>query len=120
MSITITRTYQSEEGVIHTLTLDPRVEQIINEALTGAKQTGGSFAIPPEDIKKLYQSISKRVEELTEQGLTPIIVCSQNIRMYFRRLIESVFPNVAVLSYNELIPTIKIESVGGVSLENED
>ncbi len=120
LSITITRTYQSEEGVIHTLTLDPRVEQIISEALAQAKQKGGSFAIPPEAVQKLYQSISKRVEELTEQGLTPIIVCSQNVRMYFRRLIESIFPNVAVLSYNELIPTIKIESIGGVSLENED
>ncbi len=117
---TITKLYQTEEGVINALTLDPKVEQMIDEAVRRAKTTGEGFAIPPDAIKKLYNSISKRSEEVISRGLTPIIVCSPSVRMYFRKLIESIYPNITVLSYGELTPTIQIESLGGINLENED
>ena len=117
---TITKLYQTEEGVINALTLDPKVEQMIDEAVRRAKTTGEGFAIPPDAIKKLYNSISKRSEEVISRGLTPIIVCSPSVRMYFRKLIESIYPNITVLSYGELTPTIQIESLGGINIENED
>ena len=117
---TITKLYQTEEGVINALTLDPKVEQMIDEAVRRAKTTGEGFAIPPDAIKKLYNSISKKSEEVISRGLTPIIVCSPSVRMYFRKLIESIYPNITVLSYGELTPTIQIESLGGINLENED
>ncbi len=117
---TITKLYQTEEGVINALTLDPKVEQMIDEAVRRAKTTGEGFAMPPDAIKKLYNSISKRSEEVISRGLTPIIVCSPSVRMYFRKLIESIYPNITVLSYGELSPTIQIESLGGINIENED
>jgi len=120
LSSIITKLYQTEEGVINALTLDPKVEQMIDEAVRRAKTTGEGFAIPPDAIKKLYNSISKRSEEVISRGLTPIIVCSPSVRMYFRKLIESIYPNIAVLSYGELTPTIQIESLGGINLGNED
>lgn len=120
LSTTITRLFQTGEEEIRALTLDPRTEQVFDEALKQARQKGGDFIIPPDAITKLYKSISKRSEDVLSQGLSPVILCSPSVRMYFRKLIEPVFPNVIVLSYNEITPTTKIESMGGVSIEDED
>ena len=120
LSTTITRLFQTGEEEIRALTLDPRTEQVFDEALKQARQKGGDFIIPPDAINKLYKSISKGSDDALSQGLSPIILCSPSVRMYFRKLIEPVFPNVIVLSYNEITPTTKIESMGGVSIEYED
>ncbi len=120
LSSTITKLYQTEEGVIQAITVDPKIEQMFDEALKQARTTGTRFAIPPDTVNKIYKSISKRSEGAISQGFTPIIICSPNFRVYFRKLIEAIFPNVVVLSYSELTPTIKIESLGRISLENED
>ena len=120
LSSTISNLFQSAEGKINALTLDPKIEQIIDETIKQAQSNGREFAIPPDVMSKLYKSISKKAEDVLSQGLTPIIVCSPSVRMFFRKLIESIFPNVIVLSYGELSPKIQIESLGGITLEDED
>jgi len=120
LSATITKIFQTEEGEVRALTLDPKTEQIFDEAIKQARQKGGEFIIPPNAINKLYKSISKKYEEILSQGLSPIILCSPNIRMYFRKLIEPVFPGIIILSYSEISPSIKIESMGGVCIENDN
>jgi len=47
---------------------------------------------------------------------TPIILCSPAIRMYVRELTERYFPQVPILSYNELDANIEIQSVGVVNI----
>ena len=48
---------------------------------------------------------------------SPIILCSPAIRMYLRELTERFFPQVPILSYNELDANIEVQSVGVVNVD---
>ncbi len=118
LSTTITKMYQNEQGVITALTLDPKIERMIEEGSRQASQAGVAYSMPPEMLTRLYQSLSKQVESMISRGYTPLIIVSPSIRLHLRRMIVSAFPNLVVLSYNELTPTVQVESAGGVRIEN--
>ncbi len=48
---------------------------------------------------------------------TPIILCSPAVRMYVRQLTERYFPQIPILSYNELETNVEVQSVGVVNIE---
>ena len=65
----------------------------------------------------MVQRIGAEAEQLMNIGKTPVILCSPAVRMHVRHLIERFFPQMPVLSYNELEPSIEIQSVGVVNNE---
>ena len=42
------------------------------------------------------------------------------VRMYFKRLVEKLLPNLTVLSYNELDPKTEIQSSGTLTVSDEN
>jgi len=117
LSNTITQMYIAEDGKIHTLIIDPRLEQAIDEAARQAQQTGGIMSLPPDVMQKLLLKISEKVDEMISKGYTPLIITSPAIRMHVRALIETVIPGMVVLSFSEILPTVQIESEGGISTD---
>jgi flagellar biosynthesis component FlhA len=51
--------------------------------------------------------------------LAPVCICSPNIRLALRRLIDSAYPTLAVISYTEVLPTTELVSVGTVRLQDD-
>ena len=45
-------------------------------------------------------------------GNQPVILCSSPIRLIFRRLIERTYPQIAIMSYNEVTNNVKLKTVG--------
>jgi flagellar biosynthesis protein FlhA len=43
-----------------------------------------------------------------------VLLCSARIRRHLRRLAEQSIPQLAVCSYNEIAPGIRVETVGVV------
>ena len=41
------------------------------------------------------------------------------VRLHFKRLTERSIPGLIVLSYNEIVPDVKVRSVGVVSVPDE-
>ncbi len=112
---TITQIFKSDDGKIHAMTLDPRNEQMIDELIKQAAQTGARASLPPDVIQTLTQKTAAKVEEMISKGFTPIILTAPGIRMHFHSMIEPIIPGLVVLSYSELTPTIQVESEGGIS-----
>ena len=48
-------------------------------------------------------------------GKTPIIITSPIVRMYFKRLTEDYYPDLVVVSYNEVESNVELQSVGMVT-----
>ena len=42
-------------------------------------------------------------------------MCSPRLRSHFKKFTERNYPGLAVLSYNEVIPQVKVQSIGVVS-----
>lgn len=115
LSSTITQIFVSDDGKIHALTLDPRNEQMIDDAVKQAVQAGGTMSLPPDVMQKLAKQLSEKIEEMISKGYQPIIITSPGIRMHFHSLIEPLLPGMIVLSYRELTPTVQVESEGGIT-----
>ena len=57
------------------------------------------------------------MEQVSFMEQTPIILCSPAVRMYVRQLTERYFPQIPILSYNELEANVEVQSVGVVNIE---
>jgi len=97
------------------ITLDPGLEQQIMGSVQQTDQ-GSYLALDPNTTQKIFDSLNTEISKLTSMGLQPIILTSPIVRIYFKRLVEQIAPNLVVLSYNELDPNAEIQSIGMVSL----
>jgi flagellar biosynthesis protein FlhA len=110
-------THQMAEGdVLKVITVSGRVEKIIAD---GVQQTehGNYLSVDPMDSQKIIEAIAKQIEELAVVGQSPVILCSPAVRMYIRQMTERYFPQVPILSFNELEANVEVQSVGVVNVE---
>lgn len=97
------------------LTLDAGLEQTIMDSIQQTEY--GSFLnIDPRIAQNIINNLLREVQKLTAIGEQPIVLASPVVRIYFKRLTEQVAPGLIVLSYNELDPSIEVQSVGMVNL----
>ena len=112
----ISNQYFFSNEITSVITLDPKVEQEIMNAVKQTEQ-GSYLALDPEYTQKLMISLKEEMSKLEELGRTPIIITSPIVRMYFKRLTEEQFKNLHVLSYNEIDSDVELQSVGMVTVE---
>jgi len=99
------------------ITLDKDVEELILGSIRQDDQ-GSYLAIEPSFVLKIRSSLAKLVNNLSMKGITPIVLTSPMVRMYFKKLIEDHFSFLPVLSYNELEASVEVQSVGMVTLSD--
>jgi flagellar biosynthesis protein FlhA len=111
----ITAGYLDEERTLHAITIDPGTEQEILESLAQTPD-GERLAMEPSRAEELVGALSREVEKSTSLGHRPVLICSTRIRRHVRGLIEQAFPQLPVLSYNEIAPGIRVDTTGSVEL----
>lgn len=112
LSRAICKPYQTEEGEIPVFTISPDLEKSISNGIVNSEQ-GSYLALEPRQAKDLMNRFRQTVEGSGSAG-NPVILCSGNVRMYVRQLLERFLPNVAILSHNEIPPNIRVLSLGMV------
>lgn len=104
-----------QEMNLHCVTLDPEVEDIIQKAIRSTE--GGTYlALDPEVINQITDSASKQLERLISSGHHPVILCSAQVRYHVFNILKPSINGITVISYNEIVTSIKIESLGVISL----
>ncbi len=96
------------------VTLDPVAEQDIMNSVKQTEQ-GAYITLDPEKTQRLMQSVRVEAEKLENLGKNPIIVTSPIVRMYFKRLTKDYYPDLIVISYNEIESNVELQSVGMVT-----
>ncbi len=100
----------SDTGELLVITMTQEVEQ---EIAKGINPDGESLTLNPDFVKKLMDSLNAEFENAIKQtGNQPVILCSSPIRLIFRRLIERTYPQITIMSYNEVTNNVKAKSVG--------
>ncbi|MGG0283737.1 flagellar biosynthesis protein FlhA [Peribacillus butanolivorans] len=112
----ITNSFIVEENRIKVITLSGKVEKTIAD---GVQQTehGNFLSLDPNISQSILEAIAAKLDELTLMEHHPILLCSPAVRMYTRQLTERYFPNVPILSYNELESNVEVQSVGVVNID---
>lgn len=96
------------------ITLDPKLEQMLLDSLQKT-ETGTYLSLDPAITNTILGSLSRQVQKLVQLGQQPIVLASPVVRLYFKKLADQSIPGIVVLSYNELDPSLEIQSVGVVS-----
>ena len=109
---TITRKF-CENGQMRVVTLDAELEKIIVSSLTRSEQ-GVYLALSPEVLQKIITQLAEQMKKFQELSQRPIILTSHVVRVYFARLIEQFYPNVYVLSFNEIANNVQIQAIGNI------
>lgn len=103
------------ERPVPVIMMDPDLERRFLESMIDGVD-GKQIALHPDDLKKLSRSLGELADRAVAKGRTPIILTSATLRPYVRRLVERLYPRIAVISYSELYPGTEVESLGVVSL----
>ena len=114
LSRTICKQNLSDTGELLAITLSPDVENVIAQ---GISPDGQSLTLDPDFTRKLLDGLNYELEKaIKSNGTQPVILCSSPIRLPFRRLIERTYPQIFVMSYNEISNNTKAKSVGVVQV----
>ncbi len=116
---TITRQYVGADQRIDLVTLDPNVERALADAIQQTEH-GSFLAVEPNVAEKIIGRLTGLMEKFTSMSRQPVVLCSSRIRTHFRKLIERFIPDLAVLSYEEILNHVQIRSLGTVELSDAD
>ncbi|WP_432612291.1 flagellar biosynthesis protein FlhA [Carboxydocella thermautotrophica] len=114
LSRQITRQF-ARDGQIAVLTLAPELEQQLRENLQQTEH-GSYIALDPMSAQKFYTSLQNAVNQQWQRGIQPVLLCPPLLRIYIRRIVERVLPDLPILSYNELEGNVQIQAVGTVTI----
>jgi flagellar biosynthesis protein FlhA len=108
----------AEDGLLSVITVDPRLESLLGEAVRRGED---AYALlDPNTVAKIYTSLTKQMQTAQASGLHPIVLCSPPVRLALKRLTERAAPQLVVLSYSEIAPGLRVESIGQISTTDAD
>lgn len=111
---TITRKF-CQGGQMRVLTLDAELEKVIVTSLTKGEQ-GVYTALSPDTMQSLISQVGEGIKKFNDLSQDVVILTSQVIRIYLYRLLEQFYPNVYVLSFQEIANNVQIQSIGNIAL----
>ena len=111
---TITRRF-CEHGQLRVVTLDAEVEKRVISSLSKNEQ-GIYLAMGPDLMQQIVTQLAEFIKKFNDLSQTPIVLTSQVIRIYLSRMLSQFYPNLYVLSFNEITSDVQIQSLGNVTL----
>lgn len=108
---TIAARYMAENQ-LNVAIIQPQIEEIVLQSIQ--KTTTGSYPVlKPDVVTQIFDAVAN-MQMQVEANQPFVILASPKIRLAFRKLIAFNFPNLAVLSLNEIPNEITIETIGSI------
>ena len=114
LSRQITNLYTEEDNKLYAVTLDPQLEEELNQSLEQSDQ-GNYLALDPQRAQNIIEKIAQTLQPLLQQGHEPILLTAPPIRRPIKELSYRSFEELVVLSYNELQNDLDLQILGTVN-----
>lgn len=108
--------YTDKDETLTVLTIDPRLEETLIGALHHSEY-GSFLAVDPSVGEKILSQLQEYIPYFKKINSPVIVLCSPRLRPHFKRFTERNYPNVVVLSYNEVVSQVKVQSIGIISVD---
>jgi flagellar biosynthesis protein FlhA len=115
MSLTLSNLYREPDGQIHAFTLAPQLESKLRESLN-TSDNGFVFQIDANTAQSILRSIGEQMESLAKSGHMPILLCSRELRLAVRKLVEMSFNSLVVMAFSEISTGTKVTAHGMVEI----
>ena len=118
---TISRLYAEQDNNgkfrLFCVTLDPVVGDLINGYIDRGPG-GTTMSVPPQVANAIAAAVGKTAEPLLAAGHQLVVLTAPTVRAGLKQILAGHLPNTAVLSYNEVVEDLDVESMGLVQLEH--
>ncbi|PIR20307.1 MAG: EscV/YscV/HrcV family type III secretion system export apparatus protein [Deltaproteobacteria bacterium CG11_big_fil_rev_8_21_14_0_20_47_16] len=113
----ITHKYAGSSNTLAVYLLDPEIEEMIRNSIRRTEK-GNYLALEPEVTQEIVEAVGKEIAShpFPPGARPPVILTTADIRRYFRKIIELEFPQLSVLSYQELSENLRIQPIARVDL----
>jgi flagellar biosynthesis protein FlhA len=110
--------YEVEPNKLLAMTFEPKLEQTLVGRVKRSQFDIG-MVMDPSLTEGIITEIEPKIREMTEKGLSPVIVTTSELRLAFRRFMEPSYPQLVVLAYQELPSETQIEPFGAITLPGQ-
>ncbi len=109
----ISQLYTEPDGAIHVVSLHPATEHVILDASRQSEQTG-QVVLDPSFTQEFMGRLDAALRGAYGSGAPPVLLVPTPVRFFVKRLVEPSYPNLAVMGYTEVSPSVRIQSAGTV------
>lgn len=117
MARNITKQIQNYDGSVSVLIMDPKVERLIVESIQATPQGMTYLSLDPAVSDRIAEKIKRSFEDGMARGYQPVLLCSQTIRRFVKRLTDRISNSIMVVSNGEIAPNTKVLSLGTIRLD---
>ena len=113
----ITHKYAGHVNTLAVYLLDPSIEELVRNSIRTTEK-GNYLALEPETTQEIVEAVGKEIAShpFPPGAKPPVILTTAEVRRYFRKIIELEFPQLSVLSYQELSENLRIQPIARVAL----
>jgi flagellar biosynthesis protein FlhA len=104
----ISMKYRAPDGAIHAVALAPDLDTRLGASVMVQPGYVG-LELSGSDSRLLVESIDRAIRSLAVQRYQPILLCTTRIRLALRNLTERHLPQLTVLSYEEILPSVSVQ-----------
>lgn len=115
LSRQLSRQYVDKEDSLTVFTIDPRLEETMINSVHQSEY-GAFLALDPQVGENVLSQIREFMGNFKRMEKEPVSLCSPRLRAHFKKFTERNYPNLAVLSYNEVISQVKVQSIGVINV----
>ena len=108
LSRAISMRYRAPDGAIHAVALAPELDTRLGASVMVQPGYVG-LELSGSDSRMLIESIDRALRSLSLQRYQPILLCTTRIRLALRNLTERHIPQLTVLSYEEILPSVSVQ-----------
>ena len=101
---------------LYCVTVDPALEDLINGYIDRGP-SGTTMSIPPQVANRIATAVSETAQPLLGASHQLVVLTSPTVRGQLKQILEPHLPGVVVLSYNEVVKGLDVESMGLIQLE---
>lgn len=111
LSRQLMKQYQSIDGILSVITLDPKLESDLISCLQDTPD-GEHLIIDPIKMQGILRAVQEEIGKTIHKQ--PVILCSPRLRKHIKNLVIKAFPTIGILSYQEISPEVEVQAVGVV------
>lgn len=110
-------TYKFTEGrsFLSVYILDHEIENLVRSSIK-LTSAGSYLALDQDSTGRILQKLREVVTQTPVEGQAPVLITAMDVRRFVRKMIEPEFPELHVMSYQEVTEDVKIQPLARISL----
>ena len=106
----IVKSHANPQGELTAYLVEPSAEQTVESAVEHSEHNS-VLSLAPQAAREFVGRLTRKLERPDSLA---IVLTNPSIRYFVKQLLETAFPEVAVLSHNEVPPEVRVKSLGWI------